>query len=83
MLRSERRFQRRRIIAKRLNIVKNCWRMDIESAWWKKVGRLNKWNLSCGCWMCRDEKYRDERQRMKQIEGFSDENISDIYIAVS
>lgn len=46
------RQQRERMIKKRMNILKT-W----DPSWMPEhVGRLNKWNLTCGCDMCKEGK---------------------------
>jgi hypothetical protein len=53
-----RRHHRQRIINKRVNIIKNGGYADIDNSKsqmlpsWLVVGRLSKWNLTCGCCMC-------------------------------
>lgn len=53
-----RRNNTQRIINKRLNIIKNQWWIPFEGfveehPWLKTPGRVNKFNLRCGCGMCR------------------------------
>lgn len=53
--RSYHRHQRSRIINYRLGIIKNVWKSK-DYKCYEQPGRLNKFNLSCNCWLCRWEK---------------------------
>ena len=45
--RAWRRAQRRRMIERRVAIVREAWREDVD--WLRHVGKLAKWNLRSGC----------------------------------
>lgn len=51
-----RAHQRQRVIRKRLHIIRNAWGYrDGEPNGLialEQPGRLSKYNLNCGCWMC-------------------------------
>jgi len=70
--RAERRRLRRRVIRHRLRIIHEAW-TDCE--WPEHSGRLAKYNLACGCWMCSHRwtrwetraKRQKERRRLKEV----------------
>lgn len=60
----------KRIMDKRLRIVKDEWCFELhgfkeEHPWLKQPNRVNKYNLRCGCRMCR---IRDMHPRKEQID---------------
>ena len=59
------RYQRRRYIAKRLDLIRRLYPYDCRAWYFEHAWRLSKWNLVCSCGLCRDEKYRDGRAREK------------------
>ena len=46
-------------IKKRLNIIKNCWYSDVDGKHKEEEQphRMNKFNLNCGCKMCKGYKH--------------------------
>jgi len=50
--RSVRRHHSKRVIRKRISITKNRWSGTPPSLS-EKPGKLRKFNLSCGCYMCK------------------------------
>lgn len=63
MTRAERRHRRERIIKRRLFIVRNAFGETPET-WplaFDRPGRFAKWNLKCGCPMCKRPRYTRER----------------------
>lgn len=65
--RAWRRFQRKRIINKRLYIATNVWGYTIHTWPWLKNGsRLAKYNFTCDAIMCKmagEESSRDKHRR--------------------
>lgn len=49
------RKQRQRIIEKRKRIIEQVWHSK-DNELLKKPGKLAKYNLACGCWMCKEAK---------------------------
>ena len=67
MPQAERRHHRQRIITHRLQVLKYAWGTSPESCtFWSKPGRLTKYNLACGCWLCKRPRSRDQRASDKQ-----------------
>lgn len=50
------RHQRKRVINKKLDIIKNAWHND-DHPWIKEPGNLSKAKLNCSCKMCKYEKH--------------------------
>jgi len=51
-----RRANRQRIIAKRTRIITRVW-SSAPPLWIEQPGRIAKYNLKCGCGMCKRERY--------------------------
>jgi hypothetical protein len=70
MTRAERRHYRRCAIAHRVWIIKQVWHdpelVGNSRAYWYNTGRLAKYNLACGCSLCKGERYRDQRAATKK-----------------
>ena len=69
----------KRVIAKRLKIIKKCWRMSYKGyeeshPWEDTPNRLGKDNLNCGCKMCQmkgpdPHKLRDEDRLKDEVKN--------------
>lgn len=64
-----RRQNTERIINKRLGIIRSTWYSDFRGyiekhPWLSKPGRVNKYNLRCGCRMCR---IKDKHTRQELV----------------
>ena len=70
-----RRQRTRRIVQRRLRIIKDAWveRCDYFE---NKPGRLRKYNLSCGCWMCKEGR-KSNRPKDPAIEEEHDNGTQD------
>lgn len=87
--RAWRRFQNKRIINKRVKIVKECWfsgsscygRDDRFERWLDQNprGSLKKYNFTCGCGMCKMDKYNRKREEDRIKRYFNEEYGSVIY----
>lgn len=68
--RAWRRAQNQRIINKRKRIIKDvwCWNGENPEQWvvYCEPGRLNKWNFTCSCFMCKMEKHTSHAKRRRE-----------------
>lgn len=64
---SLRRKNTNKVISKRLEIVKNVWQ-DHDHPYLHEPGRLEKYNLSCNCKMCKHEKIFDKEKPKYQLQ---------------
>lgn len=55
--RALRRHHRGRVIRLRIAIARTWGIFFQESEWWQKTGRLAKYNLACGCGLCKKPRY--------------------------
>ena len=54
--RAIRRHHRQRVITKRTKIIYYIWRLPDSFYLYSEPGRMDKYNLSCNCWLCKGEK---------------------------
>lgn len=54
--RATKRHHRQRVITKRTKIICYSWKLPDSSCFYSEPGRMDKYNLSCNCWICKGEK---------------------------
>lgn len=83
----ERRKNRIRKIRNRFKIITNCWhggsKPDVEKYPWpgEKMGKLAKYNLVCGCEMCRKGDHlscRDKKVMRREGKKIIDEQLLEL-----
>lgn len=84
--RAYRRYQNKRIIQKRLNILTQCWGYGTNEYGalreQEKPGLLKKWNFTCNCGMHKMDRYygrRDKRKR-ENLRGVSEKDYDDAHM---
>ena len=70
------RHQRERWIDRRVRLLDRIWCGGFPSEWPR--GKVAKWNTSCNCWMCDDQRHRDTRPRTIQAEIAMREQVAEV-----
>lgn len=59
----------RRMVRKRCRIMKHIWKVNKPEDIGIPRGRLRKWNLTCGCAMCKKARYKRKGKKLIKVIG--------------